>query len=263
MPACQHAFYILLIICLVFRSFSIQDPDPRKAEKYARLGDWDCRNCKSENEAEEIECKECCLDRGFSIKECGMPSDLWREYRRSYQAKIIYDTPEEIPEHAVRHLRTDMERFMYKKARTAVQKCIRCDIWDREYVNPFVLSKQLENLDMGAGISESVRKARIMDYLEHIYWNACMNLCEAFSGEDELFGYMHLLLYSRHYGGEEQVQKERLEQFKTKAGTHQIKGSQGDDYWVNPEEGFCTCLGFKYRNDCKHLKRKRFVTKKT
>lgn len=245
-----------------FRSFALQDPDPRKAEKYRRLGDWECRNCKTENEAEEIDCDECRVDRGFSIKEYGMPGYLWRDYRRSYHAKVIYDTPEEIPEHAVKHLRTDMERFLYKKARMAVQKCIRCDVWDREYANPVVLSKQLENLDMGTGISESIRKARIMDYLENIYWNACMNLCEVLSGDEELFGYIHLLLLSRHRGGNEQVQKERIEQFKTKAGTHQIKGSQGDNYWINLQERFCTCPGFKYRNECKHLKRKRFVSNK-
>ncbi len=34
----------------------------------------------------------------------------------------------------------------------------------------------------------------------------------------------------------------------------EVKGSRGDSYFVNPEEGTCTCPGFQFRSSCKHIK---------
>ncbi len=34
----------------------------------------------------------------------------------------------------------------------------------------------------------------------------------------------------------------------------EVKGSKGNSYWVNVEEKSCTCPGFTFRGDCKHVK---------
>lgn len=34
----------------------------------------------------------------------------------------------------------------------------------------------------------------------------------------------------------------------------EVKGSKGQTYYVNAQEGSCTCPGFQFRGECKHLK---------
>lgn len=33
----------------------------------------------------------------------------------------------------------------------------------------------------------------------------------------------------------------------------EVKGSKGNSYFVNKEEGTCTCPGFQFRGKCKHV----------
>ena len=44
-------------------------------------------------------------------------------------------------------------------------------------------------------------------------------------------------------------------QFKAKAQTNliEVKGSKGNSYFVDPEARTCTCPGFTYRGNCKHI----------
>ncbi len=227
----------------------------KTVEILQKQGEWDCKNCSSENDATDMKCYDCRLDRRFSSKELGTPSQNWRELRELYKERIINDVPEEIPESISRHLRSDIERYLYKRARKYVNLCLEHRVWNEEYDKPEILQLRLQDLDMG-DVTGSMRSARIIDYLEEIYWTASMHLCDVLSGESELYGYMGLLLHSRYRGGNKYVLAEKFEKFKQLPTTTQIKGSKGDLYWLNLEQKFCSCPAFKYREGlCKHLQK--------
>lgn len=236
-----------------------KDFTPKECEIFEKMGPWVCKNCKEENDADDMKCNECRIDRRFSTKEFGMPGTIWREYREMYKEAIIKDVPEEIPESAAQHLKSDMERYMYKRTRMLVNLCVQHNAWNTEYDKPSDLVIRLQNLDMGDNISGSIRKARIMDYLEEIYWHANMNLCEVLDGEAELFGYMGLLFRSRHRGGHDQIIKERFEKLKDHPSSKTVKGSKkGQNYIVNQDLQMCSCPSYKYRGGpCKHLVQKK------
>jgi hypothetical protein len=230
-----------------------QDVPERQVEKWKTGKNWECKNCRDDNYSDETQCDDCKMDRRYSTKELGMPCFAWKELREMYKENIMKDVPEEIPESAAKHLRSDMERYMYKRARMLVNICIDRRVWDQKYNNPTDLQIRLQNLDMG-DVPESMRKARIMDYLEEIYWQASMNLCEVLVGEAELFGYMGLLLRSRHRAGSEQIIKERFEKLKDHPTTTTVKGSKDMKYFMNVDLQMCSCPSYKYHGGpCKHL----------
>ncbi len=55
------------------------DLRPKKKERYKNLGDWVCKNCTEENDAEDIKCFKCSTVRCFYIinvelQMCSCPS---------------------------------------------------------------------------------------------------------------------------------------------------------------------------------------------
>ena len=44
------------------------------------------------------------------------------------------------------------------------------------------------------------------------------------------------------------------EQGSTDSVVVEVRGSKGNSYFVNREEGTCTCPGFGFRGSCKHVK---------
>ena len=44
-----------------------------------------------------------------------------------------------------------------------------------------------------------------------------------------------------------------IEQPKKESVVVEVKGSKGNSYWVNVEEKTCTCPGFTFRGNCKHV----------
>ena len=45
-----------------------------------------------------------------------------------------------------------------------------------------------------------------------------------------------------------------IKQQKKEPMVIEVKGSKGNSYFVNVEEKTCTCPGFTFRGDCKHVK---------
>lgn len=41
--------------------------------------------------------------------------------------------------------------------------------------------------------------------------------------------------------------------FEKESSVVEVKGSKGDSYFVNVNEGTCTCPGFNFRGKCKHV----------
>lgn len=41
---------------------------------------------------------------------------------------------------------------------------------------------------------------------------------------------------------------------EAKSELKEVKGSKGNSYFVNIEDKSCTCPGFTFRGDCKHIK---------
>jgi hypothetical protein len=45
----------------------------------------------------------------------------------------------------------------------------------------------------------------------------------------------------------------QFKQLKKESNVITVKGSKGQDYFVNRDEATCTCPGFTFRGSCKHL----------
>lgn len=48
----------------------------------------------------------------------------------------------------------------------------------------------------------------------------------------------------------------KVNPFKTeiKSNLIEVKGSNGNSYFVDPEKGTCSCPAFKFKGTCKHIK---------
>jgi hypothetical protein len=194
-------------------------------------------------------------------KECGTPGDVWKKQRKLYKKCIIYDRPGSIPKEVAKHLESDFERLMYKCAKRTVQMCLDNDLCRDgfEEYPPKEMMKKLNNFKV-KGETRAIRQMKVIYRLDDMirdgwFQDESEDYLDIINHQKPALSLMHVFddVLCRH----EKSMAENLEIIKNDPDTFEVKGSKGDIYFVNKEEYFCTCLGFKYRNECKHLKQRR------
>jgi len=124
------------------------------------------------------------------------------------------------------------------------------------FEHPKDLMKQLEEYS-----KKDLNDPEIFDACDEILWNACAHLDFKFVGSE--LGHMlnmssaieESLYAEESYHEEKEKRKEQaLKDIQKDPDTFEVKGSKkGTTYSVNLEKRLCTCPGFKFRNDCKHV----------
>lgn len=213
------------------------------------------------------QCKKCCFDYDFSLKFVGTPGKRWRTTREEYKKAMMCDVPGHIPEDVVPHLITDAERLMYKQARRAIQLCIDNDLYNSDWTHPKNLMKELDCLKNSKITHRAMKSDNNMSIIDECLFEACMNI-----GDMKYFEMGHTLYYmseinrtlemfERNYEKIRECRDEKFEMIKNNPSTVEVQGSKGEVYFTNKQKKFCTCLGFKYRGSCKHLRKKIFSKK--
>lgn len=248
---------------------TIECPECAKGRKKYGVGAWGSicsyhRGAVLKND----QCKKCHFHYDLSRKLLGTPGKIWRKNREEYKKAIICDVPGYIPEDIAPHLKTDIERLMYKQARRAIQICIDNDVYNSDWSHPKSLMKELDRLKNSKITHRAIKTDNNMTIIGECLFEACMNLGdmkyldigETLQDMSEIDSDLKNCEF--FYEGCEKRRKSRLEYIKEHPDTVEVVGSKNEIYYTNKEEDYCTCLGFKYRGDCKHL-HKRVFRKKT
>lgn len=205
-------------------------------------------------------CMKCSMNYYVSKKVCGTPSKIWMERRELYKSVSICDMPSTIiPEKVSPHLKSDIERFLYKQARRAVQICLDSNSWDNDYENPKELKKQLDNLTSNK--TRAINMKENLDYLDQILWNACMSLDIQYEIGDMMLNMQDIDKSLRYFEQERKQHLEQIEAIKTDPSSVEIKGKKGKRYMINYELNVCTCPSYMYSSaplfaTCKHLQKR-------
>jgi hypothetical protein len=245
---------------------------------------WCCRNCNHVNKMPTENAKDCSIcaiswhnlcnfHKGFShdVTKCakcsymiqfsknqGTPGKVWRKERMLYKSCIIYDAPGMIPENVAPHLRSDIERFMYKQAKRAVQACIDEGCWDNDFQNPRDLMKQLDGIS--SDYPRNIGKKKMLEELDEILWSACMSLDCTDAGYSpgmtiENMDAIEVVLKDHEDYAESR--REKIRNISTYEDAVKVKSQskRGVSYYVSVGEECCTCPAFEFRGKCKHLQK--------
>jgi hypothetical protein len=188
--------------------------DPKPTEA------WSCKWCKTDNSETSQLCAKC-----FKAFKYSDPN---------------YDAP----------------RITYDLACRAVSVCLLDTYHSTSFENPKDMMKELKEYK-----DKDLSDPQIFSNVDEILWNACAHLDMKFCGND--IGHMlnQSDLIEDIIVGEEEAHKrilklkeEGLKNIHKDPDTFTVEGSKkGTTYLVNLEKGLCTCLGFKYRSNCKHI----------
>lgn len=239
----------------------------------------DCMECRRSNGKEcgvhmfggpfdnEL-CKGCFIHHDYMLKEIGTPSKIWRMHRELYKRNIIYDLPDKIPDEIAPHLKTEVERLLYKLTARAVNICVVHKYVDEDETDDYKeLKEDFDELHKVDIDHRSIKTHHMMKKMNNMITRAfaMFNMLEEFElttlSEDHLDCLKKFKQIDKYLAEiedfDERKAEERakhLEFIKNHPGTVLVKGSHGETYFTNKEENFCTCLGFKYRDECKHLR---------
>lgn len=175
---------------------------------------------------------------------------------------MIYDVPGDIPDDIAQHLKTDVERLMYKQAMRAIHLCLDNDIHDGDWSHPKNLLKDLQGIAESDITHRAMKTVNNMRIISEALFEAYMNLGDMkYLDTGEILRDMDQIvsdldMHENWQAELKEMRRNRLQKIKDDPDTVEVKGSHGEVYFVNKEENCCTCLGFKYRGNCKHLKKR-------
>ena len=218
--------------------------------EFKDLQDWTCRWCKFYNclpPEDPVDCNRCkhrkstcSFHAGKTKKENCSISSCYSCFKNYKYSDPNYDAP----------------RILYDLAVKAVKICLKMTYVGTSFEHPKDLMKQLEEYS-----KKDLNDPEIFDACDEILWNACAHLDFKFVGSE--LGHMlnmssaieESLYAEESYHEEKEKRKEQaLKDIQKDPDTFEVKGSKkGTTYSVNLEKRLCTCPGFKFRNDCKHV----------
>lgn len=196
---------------------------------------------------------KCGFSIAFTEKENGTPSSVWKKEQLLYKNVMIYDKPANIPENIAPHLKSDIERFMYKQTFRAVRVCIDNNIWDNDYMKPQDMMKEL--LEMKFVETRAISKKRMLNDLDELLWNACLSLDIRIDIGDTLLHMEDIDGTLEQYEKKHKTHLSQIEALRSDTNAVEVRGRRGKKYKIDYDAGICTCLGYTYKWTCKHLQK--------
>lgn len=152
---------------------------------------------------------------------------------------------------------------MFHTAKRAVQMCIdKRYFHNGSFENPKDMMKELLEYE-----KKGFKKRTVFERCDEILWNVCM--IDDYVYANNMMGSMIDILddinelLDQHDMEKEELQ-EKIDDIANDPDTFEVSGSKrGTKYLVNLEQGICTCPGFKFRGECKHLHMRKRAKKET
>jgi hypothetical protein len=150
----------------------------------------------------------------------------------------------------------DAPGITYDLALRAVKICLYKGWSDSSYEDPKDMMKELKSYE-----GKDLNDRAILSNCDEILWNCCAitddrhvcdNLGHMLNQYDDIESC--LCHYEKGIERKEKEIEKGLEKIHKDPDTFEVKGSKkGTSYLVNIEKRLCTCPGFKFQRNCKHI----------